>query len=206
MWTPPPAGCTRLRTRTRQAGRPRFCAESLGIYWSVSSSCSLHFIGSLQSRIVALLSERAFREKICLLSPHWLGKKQINQLFTSRGSGATTQQVSKRLQSELMTLMMSGDKVGLKISLEYDVFTKLFLFRRLKRRKYGVSLSLFWTDLFHVLTFSPPRAFLPSQMVITCCPGLVRETTMIVKGNSFGKFQERWRVQWRVFMRGWSTN
>ena len=32
-----------------------------------------------------------------------------------RGSGATTQQVSKRLQSELMTLMMSGDKVGLKI-------------------------------------------------------------------------------------------
>jgi len=28
----------------------------------------------------------------------------------SRGSGATTQQVSKRLQSELMTLMMSGDK------------------------------------------------------------------------------------------------
>ena len=31
-----------------------------------------------------------------------------------RGSGATTQQVSKRLQSELMTLMMSGDKVRLK--------------------------------------------------------------------------------------------
>ena len=30
-----------------------------------------------------------------------------------RGSGATTQQVSKRLQSELMTLMMSGDKVWL---------------------------------------------------------------------------------------------
>ena len=28
-----------------------------------------------------------------------------------RGAGATTQQVSKRLQSELMTLMMSGDKV-----------------------------------------------------------------------------------------------
>jgi len=28
----------------------------------------------------------------------------------SRGAGATTQQVSKRLQSELMTLMMSGDK------------------------------------------------------------------------------------------------
>jgi ubiquitin-conjugating enzyme E2 C len=28
----------------------------------------------------------------------------------ARGSGATTQQVSKRLQSELMTLMMSGDK------------------------------------------------------------------------------------------------
>ena len=29
-----------------------------------------------------------------------------------RNSGAATQQVSKRLQSELMTLMMSGDQVG----------------------------------------------------------------------------------------------
>ena len=28
-----------------------------------------------------------------------------------RSSGAATQQVSKRLQSELMSLMMSGDKV-----------------------------------------------------------------------------------------------
>ena len=61
MWTPPPAGCTRLRTRTQQAGRPRFCAESLGIYWSVSSSCSLHGIGSLQSRIVALLIWKSFQ-------------------------------------------------------------------------------------------------------------------------------------------------
>ena len=174
--------------------------------FQVVAACTV--LGHFNQGLLLYLSERAFREKICLLSPHWLVKKQKNQHFTSRGSGATTQQVSKRLQSELMTLMMSGDKVGLKISWEYDFFTKLvcFTFRRLKRRKYGVSLSLFWTDLFHVLTFSPPRAFLPSQMVITCCPGLVRETTMIVKGNSFGKFQERWRVQWRVFMRGWSTN
>jgi len=35
---------------------------------------------------------------------------QAEKDSNSRGAGATTQQVSKRLQSELMSLMMSGDK------------------------------------------------------------------------------------------------
>ena len=102
MSTPPRAGCMRLRIRTLLPG--------------------IHHIPSVLELLRKLWSTVVL---------YWgFGRCEPWSLKLLRGSGATTQQVSKRLQSELMTLMMSGDKVGLKIisSQEFWLFSYLMFY------------------------------------------------------------------------------
>ena len=81
------------------------------------------------------------------------------QKIFCRGAGATTQQVSKRLQSELMTLMMSGDKVRAETVQILSLWVNSSILSDGNALKY--------------LRYSVSRAYPPSLMAIIFCLGSV---------------------------------